>query len=250
MKKKNTQLVDKAYRLTREERPLSYMLSSRHSVRSPLLYFDEEQGVNRPLRYARNQKTPFEDEQDGNAILEPVVFEDGMLFVPRENQILQKFLHYHPGNGMVFQEINKSDDAAVELEHVELEIDAQVLAKDLSTEKLISVCRILMGNQSNNMTTPELKRDILIYAKNYPEDFIDTVNDPMLEMQNEVHQFFDAGFLSLRNNNKDVYYNLPGNKKKMLTVPFNEDPYTITTSYLKSDEGIEAYKFLKKRLKK
>jgi len=151
---------------------------------------------------------------------------------------------------MVFQEINKADDAAVELEHVELEIDAQVLAKDLSTEKLISVCRILMGNQSNNMTTPELKRDILIYAKNYPEDFIDTVNDPMLEMQNEVHQFFDAGFLSLRNNNKDVYYNLPGNKKKMLTVPFNEDPYTITTSYLKSDEGIEAYKFLKKRLKK
>ena len=250
MKTKNNELVNKAYRLTRQERPLSYMLSSRHSVRSPLLYFDEEQGVNRPLRYARNQKTPFEDEQDGNAILEPVVFEDGMLFVPRENQILQKFLHYHPGNGMVFQEINKANDAAVELEHVELEIDAQVLAKDLSTEKLISVCRILMGNQSNNMTTPELKRDILIYAKNYPEDFIDTVNDPMLEMQNEVHQFFDAGFLTLRNNNKDVYYNLPSNKKKMLTVPFNEDPYTITTSYLKSDERIEAYKFLKKRLKK
>ncbi len=231
MKKKNTQLIDKAYRLTREERPLSYMLASRHSARSPLLYFDEEQGLNRPLRYARNQKTPFEDEQDGNAILEPVVFEDGMLFVARENQILQKFLHYHPGNGKVFEEINKAHDAAIELEHVELEIDAQVLAKDLSTEKLISVCRILMGNQSNNMTIPELKRDILIYAKNYPEDFIDTVNDPMLEMQNEVHQFFDAGFLTLRNNNKDVYYNLPSNKKKMLTVPFNEDPYTITTSY-------------------
>ena len=204
MKKKNTQLVDKAYRLTREERPLSYMLASRHSARSPLLYFDEEQGLNRPLRYARNQKTPFEDEQDGNAILEPVVFEDGMLFVARENQILQKFLHYHPGNGKVFEEINKAHDAALELEHVELEIDAQVLAKDLSTEKLISVCRILMGNQSNNMTIPELKRDILIYAKNYPEDFIDTVNDPMLQMQNEVHQFFDAGFLNLRNNNKDV----------------------------------------------
>ena len=202
MKKKNTQLVDKAYRLTREERPLSYMLASRHSARSPLLYFDEEQGLNRPLRYARNQKTPFEDEQDGNAILEPVVFEDGMLFVARENQILQKFLHYHPGNGKVFEEINKAHDAAIELEHVELEIDAQVLAKDLSTEKLISVCRILMGNQSNNMTIPELKRDILIYAKNYPEDFIDTVNDPMLQMQNEVHQFFDAGFLNLRNNNK------------------------------------------------
>ena len=96
--KKNTTLKNKAYKLKRSERPLSYMLSSRHSVRSPLLYFDEDQGVNRPLRYARNQKSPFEDEQDGNAILEPIVFEDGMLVVQRENQVLQQFLHYHPGN--------------------------------------------------------------------------------------------------------------------------------------------------------
>tara|TARA_R110001606_G_scaffold382296_1_gene543973 strand:- start:664 stop:1416 length:753 start_codon:yes stop_codon:yes gene_type:complete len=250
MKTKNNELVNKAYRLTRQERPLSYMLSSRHSVRSPLLYFDEEQGINRPLRYARNQKTPFEDEQDGNAIIEPVVFEDGMLVVERENQVLQQFLHYHPGNGKLFEEINRAKDAAVELEHVELEIDAQVLAKNLSTDKLISVSRILMGSQANSLTVPELKRDILIYSKNNPQDFIETVNDPMLELQNEVHQFFDANFLGLRNNNKDVYYNLPGNKKKMLTVPFNEDPYFVTTSYLQSDDGIEAYKFLKKRLKK
>ena len=71
--KNTTPLKTKAYRLKRSERPLSYMLSSRHSNRSPLLYFDEEQGINRPLRYARNQKTPFEDDQDGNAILEPIV---------------------------------------------------------------------------------------------------------------------------------------------------------------------------------
>ena len=250
MKTKNTTLVSKAYRLTRAERPLYYMLSSRHSVRSPLLHFDEEKGINRPLRYARNQKTPFEDEQDGNAILEPVVFEDGMLYVQRENQILQQFLHYHPGNGMIFEEINESKDASVELEYVELEIDAQVLAKDLPTEKLISISRMLMGNVANSLTTPQLRRDILIYAKNNPEDFIETVNDPLLDLQNEVHGFLDAGFIAFRNNNKDVYYNLPGNKKKMITIPFNEDPNYVITSYLQSDEGIEAYKFLKKRLNK
>ena len=127
--KKNTTLINKAYKLKRNERPLAYMLSSRHSVRSPLLYFDEEKGVNRPLRYARNQKSPFEDEQDGNAILEPIVFEDGMLVVQRENQVLQKFLHYHPGNGMIFEEIDRAKDASKELASVELELDAQVLAK-------------------------------------------------------------------------------------------------------------------------
>ena len=109
--KKNTTLINKAYKLKRNERPLAYMLSSRHSVRSPLLYFDEEKGVNRPLRYARNQKSPFEDEQDGNAILEPIVFEDGMLVVQRENQVLQKFLHYHQGNGMIFEEIDRAKNA-------------------------------------------------------------------------------------------------------------------------------------------
>tara|TARA_R110002124_G_scaffold95579_1_gene239844 strand:- start:38 stop:793 length:756 start_codon:yes stop_codon:yes gene_type:complete len=248
--KKNATLVTKAYKLMREERPLAYMLSSRHSIRSPLLYFDEEQGINRPLRYARNQKTPFEDEQDGNAILEPIVFEDGMLVVPRDNQVLQKFLHHHPGNGMIFTEVDKAKDATKELESVERVLDAQILAKNLSTEKLISVSRILMGNYANNMTIPELKRDILVYAQNNPEDLMEVVNDPMLELQNDIREFFDQGFIAFRNNQRDVYYSLPSNKKKMLSVPFNEDPYSAVAAYLQSNDGLDAYKFLQKRLKK
>ena len=124
----------------------------------------------------------------------------GILVFERENQVLQQFLHFHPGNGMLFEEINKEKDAAVELEYVVAELDAQILAKGLSTEKLISISRILMGNTANSLTIPELKRDILIYAKNNPEDFTETVNDPLLELQNEVHGFLDAGFIAFRNN--------------------------------------------------
>ena len=107
MKKIKQQYVEKAYKLKGTKTPLAYMLASRHSQRFPLLYFDEEQGINRPLRYARNQKSPFEDEQDGNAVLEPIVFEDGMLVVPRQNQALQEFLYYHPQRDKVFEEINR-----------------------------------------------------------------------------------------------------------------------------------------------
>ena len=248
--KKNLTLKNKAYKLRGDKKPLSYMLSSRHSIRSPLLYFDEDQGVNRPLRYARNQKSPFEDEQDGNAILEPIVFDDGMLVVERNNQVLQQFLHYHPSNGMIFEEIDRAKDATKELATVELELDAQILAKNLSTEKLVSVCRVLMGTQANSLTIPELKRDILIYAKNNPVDLTDVVNDPMLEVQNEVHDFLEKGWISFRNNQRDVYFNLPSNKKKMLTVPFNEDGHAAIVSYMQSNEGLDSYKFLKKRLKK
>lgn len=226
------------------------MLASRHSKRSPLLHFDEENGINKPLRYARNQKSPFEDEQDGNAILEPVVFEEGMLVVQKENQVLQKFLHYHPQNGQVFEEVNKEVDASQDLERVERELDAQIAAKQLSTERLIMVSRVLIGGNVDRMTIPELKRDILLYAKHEPQDFMDILNDPMLDLQDTVYQLFDSQLLSLRNQNRDVYFNLPKNKKKLLTVPFGEEYSYIVASYMQSDEGIETFKLLKKYLNK
>ena len=250
--KKKANYVTKIYKLTGNKAPLSYMLSSRHSQRSPLLYFDEEQGINRPLRYARNQKSPFEDKQDGNAILEPIVFDDGMLVAQKEDQVLQEFLHYHPGNGKVFVEVNKEQDALNELSDAESVLEAQIIAKELSsnTQKLLQVSRVLLGNVVDNMTIPELKRDLLIYSKNNPEDFINTINDPMLQLQDDVYQIFKAGFLQTRNNGKEVYYNLPNNKKRLISVPFGEDANWIVGSFFQSDEGVEIYKLLKNRLKK
>ena len=251
MATKKVEYKAKSYRLKGGQSPLSYMLSSRHSSRSPLLHFNEETGVNEPLRYARNQKSPFENEQDGNAILEPIVFEDGMLTVSKENQVLQKFLSLHPSNGFVFEEINRERDAASELEQVEFQLEAQIEAKKITKDvsKLTQICRVLIGNAVENMTTAELKRDILVYAKNNPDDFLDTINDPMLELMDDVYQFFNLSLLSTRNNGKDVYYNLPNNKKKMLTIPFGEDPNFIVASFMKSDDGLEVYKLLKNKIK-
>jgi len=249
-KTKKQPIVDKFYKLRSESAPLSYMLPSRNSRRFPLLWFDEDQGVNRPLRYAKNQKSPFEDEQDGNAIIEPIVFDEGILYVQKNNQVLQQFLYYHPQRDKVFEEINNEQDAAEELEIVELGLEAQILAKELEMEKLISVSRVLLGGGVDKKTSTELKRDILIYAKENPVDFLDTLNDPMLDLQDDVYKFFDNGFLTFRNQSKDVYFDLPKNKKKLLTVPFGEDPYFIVASHFQSDEGVEIYKLLKRRLKK
>ncbi len=96
MKKKKQAFVTKSYKLTQDRAPLSYTIPSRNTKRSALLYFDEETGTNRSLRYARNQKSIFEDEQDGNVILEPIIFEDGFLSVDKANQVLQKFFTFHP----------------------------------------------------------------------------------------------------------------------------------------------------------
>lgn len=246
--KKQQQYVDKTYRLLRDAAPLSFMLPVRNSRRSPLLHFDEDKGINRPLRYAVNQKSPFEDEQDGNAIVEPVVFEDGFLIVSRTNQVLQEFLHYHPLNGKRFAEVNEEKDASDIVEALNAEVDALVEARKLTVEQLETIARVVIGAGAANMTTAELRRDMLIFAKNAPSDFLNLISDPAVKLQSTVQKFFDDKLLAFRNQKKEVYFNLPGNKKRMMNIPFGEDPMYVVTSYMQSDEGVEILEYLEKQL--
>lgn len=241
---KNKTFVDKLYKLTRNAAPLSFMLPTRHSRRFPLLYFDESQGTNRTLRYARNQKSPFEDEQDGNVIMEPVIFEDGFLRVPKNNPVLQEFLHYHPLNGKKFVEVNEEKDAAEEVNQFNIEVDALIEARKLTISQVENIGRVLLGIDTSRVTTAELRRDILIYVKRDPSGFMKMVNDPMLKLQSKVKLFFDKSLLSFRNKRKEVWFNTTNNKKKMLTVPYGEDPLYIVSSYLQSDDGLEHLKML------
>ena len=247
MKKKT--LVDKVYKLTRDAAPLSFMLPTRNSRRFPLLWFDEDKGENRALRYSRNQKTPFEDEQDGNVIIEPVIFEDGFLRVPRTNPVLQEFLAYHPLNGKKFIEVDDEKTASGEVQNLNYEVDALVEARNLNIEQVESVARVLLGIDPTKISTAELRRDVLIYAKKDPRGFMNIIEDPMLKLQSKVKGFFDKGVISFRKQQKEVWYNTASNKKKMLTIPFGEDPLYIVASYLQSDDGIEMLKMLEKVVK-
>jgi hypothetical protein len=246
--KTKAKFTTKVYRLKKDMAPLSYMLPSRHSSRYPLMWFDEENGINKPLRYARNQKSPFEDEQDGNAILETIVFEDGMLTVQRDNQVLQEFLELHPQKDDVYEEVNNEKDAAKELEYYNSELDAQILAKELPLEKLLIVAKAIFGSSVDRMTTPEIKRDILVYAKYNSQEFTDTVNDPMLDLQHTVDLFFDERLLSSKGNS--VYYNLKNNKKLMLAIPPNVERSFVVASFLQSDDGLAMFTILKNALNK
>lgn len=249
MKKKvESAPADKIYRLKNDKAPISFMLGSRNTKRYPLLWYDEEKNQNRPLRYAINQKSPFEDEQDGNAIVEAIIFENGFLAVPKQNPVLQQFLYYHPMNGVIFEEVDAERDAQEEVEALAAEVDALIKARELSIEELETVYRVLFSKDVSRVTTAEMKRDILIYARNYPYNFLDALDDPMLRLQSQVHIFFDMGLLAFRSNNKEVWYNTPTNKKKMLNIPYGEDPFVLVAMYLKTDEGIEALKMLEHHL--
>lgn len=244
--KKNSVLKDKTYRLKGNTAPIVFILNSRNSRRKPLLYFDGER--NRALRYASNQKSPFEDDQDSNAIIQPVVFEDGMLFVSKTNPVLQEFLSYHPGNGTIFEEIDEEKDASVDVEILDAQLEAQVAAKDLPIEMMETIGRIALSLNVDKMSTAELKRDIRLYARNNPEDFLSTLNDPMLKLQNLASKCFAEGLLSLKNKGKDIYFSLPSNKKKLMSIPFGESPISTLATFFQTNDGIEVMSMLENKL--
>jgi hypothetical protein len=169
--KQSNQLLDRVFVLTKDKAPLSYALPSRNTKRFSLLHFDGT--TNRALRYARNQKSVFEDEQDDKAILEPIIFEDGALIVSSTNPVLGKFLDLHPLNGDVFRELNQEKEANDDIEMLNIELDAQVMARSMSIETMESVGRLIYGPSVDKMTSSELKRDIMLYARNYPKQFIE-----------------------------------------------------------------------------
>ena len=235
--------VDKVYKL-KIGNPLSYTLASRNHPRFPLMWFDEKNNQNRALRYSINQQSPFEDEQDGNAIIEPIIFEDGFLRVARQNPVLQQFLHYHPLNGIIFVEVDKEKDASSEVEDLNIEVDALVEARQLTIDQVETLTRVMFGKDPSTVSTAELKRDILVFAKTDPKGFLSILNDPELKFQAKIRLFFEKKLLILRNGDKEVWFNTATNKKKMLSVPFGQDAYDMVGHFLQSDEGLDSLKML------
>ena len=243
-----SELKDRVYKLTRNRAQLSCIIPSRSSRNAALLYFDEEQGVNRALRYSINQKSCFEDEQDGNVVVTPIIFEDGMLRVPKTNPILQEFLHYHPLNGKKFVEVDYGKDAETEVEKLNTEVDALIQAKSLSIEQLENIARVVFNKDVSKITTAELKRDVLIFARQNPTTFLNTISDPKLKLQSTVQQFFDNKLIAFRNKKREVYFNLENNKKRLTTIPFGVDPYQYLSDWFQSDDGVEILAFLEKQV--
>ena len=98
IKSKNTWVYkDRLYEISSGRKPLVFTVPTVHTQKCPLLWFDEDAGYQRELRYATNQKSPFVDEQAGTATMGRITFRDGVLRVPKENVVLQKLLSlYHP----------------------------------------------------------------------------------------------------------------------------------------------------------
>tara|TARA_R110000744_G_scaffold373039_1_gene485021 strand:- start:646 stop:1512 length:867 start_codon:yes stop_codon:yes gene_type:complete len=236
------EIKDRIYRLVGNKRPLSRMIKS-----AGIYYFDEEKGYERELKYCQNQRTVFVDEMKGDQRMEHIIFRSGMLVVEREKTILQKLLSlYHPQQGVTFYEEKPVLRAASEVETIELEIDALMLARNLDIDMAEAVMRVELGSKVSKMSSKELKRDLLLYAKRNPGLFLDLVNDENVMLRNFGIKATEMGLIKLSSDQRT--FNWGSNGRKLMTVPFDEHPYSALAAWFKTDEGMEIYSNVEKQL--
>jgi len=241
-KKPIWEIKDRVYNLTSEKKPISYMLRS-----SGVYWFDEEKGYERELKYCENQRTPFVDEMRGDQRLSHVVFRNGSLFVESSKTVLQKMLSlYHPHKDKIYSELKPEVRAANEVDWIEMEIEALNAAMNLDIDMAEAVMRVEMGSKVSTMSSKELKRDLLLYAKKNPGLFLELVNDENVVLRNFGIKATEMGLLKLSSDQR--VFTWGSNDRKLMNVPFDEHPYSALAAWFKTDEGMEIYSNIEKRL--
>ena len=144
------EIKDRTYLLTGSHSPLTYTISSRHSRRFPLLWFDPVTKEQKELRYATNMNTPFIEEQKGEATLGHIMFLNGTLTVPKEKQNLQKLLSlYHPMLNKKYREFNAVQKATNELDILELQVEAMTAAMNMDIDQAEAIIRVEVGSKAS-----------------------------------------------------------------------------------------------------
>ena len=92
----------------------------------------------------------------------------------------------------------------------------------------------------------ELKRDLLLFARSNPQLFISLANDDNVQLRNVAIRAAEAGIINLSSDQRTFTWG--SNGRKLMNVPFDENPYSAFAAFLKTDEGVEIYKSIDKKL--
>ena len=242
------EIKDRNYYLTGSVSPITFTIPSKHTRKHPLLWFDEGTGTQRELRYATNQSSVFVDEQKGEATMGHIMFTDGVLAVKKDQQALQKLLSiYHPLKTHRFKELEPQKIAITELDELEYEINAMNAARDMDIDHAEAVLRVEVGSGVSKLSSKEIKRDLLLFAKKNPTLFIELASDENVTLRNFGIKATEANIIALSQDQRSITWVTNG--KKLMTVPFDENPYSAFAAFLKTDEGVEIYKSIQKKLK-
>ena len=238
---------DRTYYLKGTKSPLTLTIPAKHTRKHALLWFDEEKQAQRELRYATNMSSCFVDEQNGEVTLGHITFKDGVLLVPKSDIGLQKMLSlYHPLRNKIYYEWQPAAVAENELDVLEWEIDALNAARSIDIDQAEAIMRVELGSKVNTMSSKEIKRDLLLFAKRNPQLFLQLANDENVMLRNLAIRAQELGVIKLSQDQRTFTWG--STNRKLMNVPFDENPYSAFAAYLKTDEGVEVFKSIEKKL--
>jgi hypothetical protein len=244
----NWEIKDRTYMVRGGNIPLTLRIPSKHSLKYPMLWFDQQNNLQRELRYATNMISPFKDEQNGEITLGTILFKDGSMVVTKENQALQKLLSlYHPAKGVRYYEFDQIVVAEDELDTMNLQIDALIVARTMEIDHAEALLRVELGSKVSTMSSKEIKRDLLLFARQSPQLFMELAKDDNVQLRNFAIKATEAKIIKLSDDQRSFTW--AANGKKLMTVPFDENPYSAFAAFFKTDEGVQIFKSIEKKLK-
>jgi hypothetical protein len=241
------EIKDRIYYLKGRHTPLTLTIPGKHTRKHSLLYFDPETGKQKEIRYATNHDSPFVEDQKGEATMGHIMFRNGDLRVPKEQQNLQKLLSlYHPLKGRIYEEFDPVEEAFDELEMLDLQTDAAVFAREMDIDDAEAILRVEMGTAVNQLSSKEIKRDLRLFARNNPALFLELAQDENVGLRNVAIKATEAGIISLSQDQRT--FSWASNGRKLMNVPFDENPYSAMAAYFKTDEGGEVFRSIEKKI--
>jgi len=240
--KNDWEIKDRMYYLLGNKSPLTYLIRG-----SNIYHWDEEKGYERELKYCSNQKTCFVDEMQGEQRLEHIIFRNGSLMVSKTKTVLQKLLSlYHPHRDKLFKEHKPVQIASNQIDILEMEIEALNAAQSIDIDMAEAIMRVEIGSKVSEMSSKELKRDLLLYAKRNPRLFLELLSDENVHLRNFGIKATEMGIIRLSQDQRTFLWG--SNNRKLMTVPFEEHPYSALAQWFKTDEGMEIYSNIEKRM--
>ena len=109
-----------------------------------------------------------------------------------------------------------------------------------------AILRVEVGSKVSKMSSKEIKRDLLLFANNNPGLFIELANDENVQLRNFAIRATEANIITLSNDQR--YFKWSSNDRKLMEIPFDQNPYSSFAAWLKTDEGVEVFKSIEKKL--
>ena len=208
--------------------------------------YDPETEMVREIRYCPNENSIWRDDQSPAARRESIVFLEGRHFVPSNKPNLKAFLDAHPGNkkngGKIFEMVDKEKKAEIKVDTEFLVADAVMMVRDKDLNDLLAVAVA----QGMNVDRPvnEIKHDLLVFAKKNPKRFIESFDNPVVEMKAKMRQA--EKFQILKLDPDGVRWFDTG--KLIVSVPAGKKPLDILVRYCLTEAAVPVVEEIEKQL--